>query len=276
MQIEEKNVQTQPITKPNGESFTFNMIEVEGGTFIMGEVNTKHEVKLDSFLAAEYPVTQDLYEFVTGKNPSIFLGKHRPVEQVNWYDAVEFCNALSEIAGLEPCYHLDSSDRDNVKFLRDKNGFRLPTEAEWEYAARGGKHWEAGFEYAGNNDLKKVGWYDENSHRETLPVGLKAPNQLGLYDMSGNVWEWCWDWYDKNYYKAEERNGSFFQKLFGRSNSDSLEGIRTNPLGAKKGIARVVRGGSWFLNYLCRVAYRDYYSPDYWNNYFGFRLFRGL
>jgi len=264
----------QTLTKPNGETFTFNMVEVEGGTFTMG-LNGKldmekpaHEVKLNSFLAAEYPVTQCLYEFVTGKNPSYFLGRRRPVERVSWYDAVEFCNRLSELAGLEAYYIInkDKKDQNNTngkddpKWLVEMNpsalGYRLPTEAEWEYAARGGVRWEDGFEYAGSNDLRKVGWYGENGHKESQPVGLKTPNQLGLYDISGNIYEWCWDWYDGDFY------GSSPSK---------------NPLGAEQGHSRVLRCGSWGnFRRSCRVADRSYYFPYLRNNYFGFRVFSCL
>ncbi|MBT31990.1 MAG: sulfatase-modifying factor protein [Thalassobius sp.] len=262
----------QEVENAKGENLSFNMVEVEGGSFMMGlngqyeDEKPAHEVRIDSFWAAEYLVTQELYEFVVGENPSNFLGKQRPVEQVDWYNAVEFCNALSKLAGLEPYYKIDKiqkdpnneNEEDEKRWLVEINdsskGYRLPTEAEWEYSARGGHSWQEGYEYAGSNNLKEVGWYNENSHAETLPVGTKQSNQLGLYDMSGNVWEWCYDWYDGEYYKNSEDK---------------------NPLGAKKGDDRVVRGGSWFSNNRCRVADRIRYDPDNWSGVRGFRVFQG-
>ena len=218
------------------------------------------------FFVAEYPVTQELYEFVIGTNPSGFFGKQRPVEQVDWYDALVFCNTLSKLSGFDSYYKIDKpkkdlnneNDQDGKKWLVEVNhgskGYRLPTEAEWEYAARGGKYWQDGYEYSGSNKLEEVGWYDDNSHEETLIVGMKQANQLGLYDMSGNVYEWFWDWYDEEYYNNSAKK---------------------NPLGVERGMYRIVRGGSWYdYNYLCRVAYRSRYYPDNRSNLLGFRIFR--
>ena len=138
-----------------------------------------------SILATE--VTQELYESVMDKNPSYFKEeKNLPVEQVSWYDAVGFCNRLSKKAGLAPAYSIDGS---SVEWNRNANGYRLPTVEEWKYAAKGGQE----FKYSGSDNLDEVGWYDKNSEEKTHPVAQKNSNVYGLYDMSGNVWEWCWD-----------------------------------------------------------------------------------
>ena len=131
-------------------------------------------------------VTQKLYESIMGKNPSVFKGENNPVENVSWYDAIEFCNALSEYLGYEPVYTRDGS---SVTWNENANGFRLPTVEEWQYAAKGGQS----YRYAGSDNLGSVGWYNGNSGNISHPVAQKKPNGYGLYDMSGNVCEWCWD-----------------------------------------------------------------------------------
>ncbi|MDX2248820.1 MAG: formylglycine-generating enzyme family protein [Bacteroidia bacterium] len=234
----------RPITLPSG--FTFDMIYIEGGKFMMGSdhpddnifrpATPVHEVKLSDYYLSKYPVTQGLWKAVMGEenNPSFFQGDLRPVEQVSWDETKKFIEKLNSVTGLS---------------------FRLPTEAEWEYAARGGnksKHTV----YSGSNRLEEVGWYDENSHRETKPVGQKLPNELGIYDMSGNVWEWCEDWYSREYYQE-----------------CADKGVVKNPTGPDTGSTRVYRGGSWGNTpQYCRVADRLSISPEARVNYLGFRL----
>jgi sulfatase modifying factor 1 len=208
------------------------MVFVEGGTFQMGsnsgESDEKpvHTVTVSSFFMDKTEVTQAEYRKVMGKNPSSFSGCDAcPVEQVTWHDANTYAK---------------------------KVGKRLPTEAEWEYAARGGNK-SKGYKYSGGWDLDAVGWYDNNSGSKTHPVAQKQPNELGLYDMSGNVWEWCSDWYDKGYYSRSPQ---------------------TDPQGPNSGITPVLRGCSWgYDGFFCRVADRGGGNPDWRNNNSGgFRL----
>ncbi len=235
-----------------------NLTYVEGGVF--ERRSPEHKVKLGGFWIGKYPVTQAEYIKVTGNNPSKFKSdKNKPVEQVSWFDAVAFCNQLNEQYGYPHAYdkegRLLAADGKPVQSIAQVSGFRLPTEAEWEFAARGGKQ-SNGYEYSGGNDLKIVGWYKENAGSKTHPVGSLSPNELGLYDLSGNVWEWCSDWFDEGYYQ-------FCQ------NQEHVE----DPLGPASGSHRVIRGGSWInLAENCRVANRDRNYPDNCNNYVGFRL----
>lgn len=206
------------------------MVPVEGGTFLMGG---KLNVTLSDFEIGKYPVTQKQWRKIIGTNPSHFSGDDLPVENVSWNDAQEFIKQLNVI---DP----------------GKN-YRLPTEAEWEYAARGGRL-SKGYEYAGSNDLNKVGWYCNNSDRKTHSVGQLKPNELGIHDMSGNVCEWCEDWCEHYPDEAEE-----------------------NYSGPQTGIYCVLRGGSWYLNdYNCRSANRVWDYPDLRVNFFGFRVSRHL
>ena len=184
------------------------LVSIEGGNFNMGSYDggddTKpvHMVTLKSFSIGKYPVTQKEYEEVMGYNPSKFMGQNRPVDYVSWYDAIEYCNKLSEKEGLTPAYTIDKSRQDynntnnddNMKWIviwnRSANGYRLPTEAEWEYAAKGGKGSPGNFKYSGSNNINEVAWHKHNSGGTSHDVGTKKPNNLGLYDMSGNVDEW--------------------------------------------------------------------------------------
>ena len=213
------------ITLPTGQSFT--MIYVEGGSFVMGctseqsdcddDERPTHRVMLDSYYIGETEVTQELWRAVMGDNPSKFRGDETklPVEMVSWDDCQLFITLLNRMTGRK---------------------FRLPTEAEWEYAARGGRKSENN-KYAGAPSLDYVGWYTNNSGSRTHDVKSKIPNELGIYDMSGNVYEWCQDWYGSGYY----------------ANSP-----QANPTGPSSGSYRVLRGGSWsnVVAHSCRVAYR--------------------
>ena len=232
------------------------LIFIQGVTFQMGSNNGEsdekpvHSVTVDDFYISKYEVTQKEWKAVMGSNPSYFKGDNLPVEQVSWYDAVEFCNKKSRKEGLTPCY---SGSGKSITCNFNANGYRLPTEAEWEYAVRGGNK-SRNYKYSGSNTIGDVAWYSSNSGSKTHPVGTKQANELGISDMSGNVWEWCWDWYDNDYYSSSPRN---------------------DPTGPSSGSYRVLRGGSWhdFDDY-CRVAHRNFSNPDYSYNDYGFRIVR--
>ena len=206
----------------NGVSF--KMIAVKGGTFQMGSDDgyewekPVHQVTLSDYYIGETEVTQELWNAVMGSNPSYFTGNmQRPVEMVSWNDCQTFISKLNQLTG---------------------GRFLLPTEAQWEYAARGGNK-SKGYTYSGSDAEDDVAWYWYNSDRMTHPVKTKAPNELGIYDMSGNVWEWCSDW-----------SGSY------------SSAAQTDPTGPATGSNRVVRGGGWFFNAtICRVAHRDSSTP---------------
>jgi formylglycine-generating enzyme required for sulfatase activity len=218
---------------------TFEMIPVERGTFIMGGTSEQgsdtatnekpvHRVTLSSYYIGKTEVTQALWQAVMGTNPSRFKGDNLPVERVNWKDCQEFIRKLNSKTGKSFC---------------------LPTEAEWEYAARGGSK-SRNNKYSGSSNLGDVAWYREDSDEQTHPVGMKRPNELGIYDMSGNVWEWCSDWY---------------------SSYDSAS--QTNPVGPNSGTSRVIRGGGWGNNAsYCRVSYRYISRPSDCGNLLGLRL----
>ncbi len=180
-------------------------ILVEGGTFLMGnnldneeeDAKPVHEVTLDSFYISRYEVTQKEFKELMGYNPSNFKGDNNPVENVTWFDTVIYANKLSEKEGLPPYYKIDDIRREKEQIISASitiiggKGYRLPTEAEWEYAAWGGIK-SNGTRYSGSNDIREVAWYKES---RTSPVGKKISNELEIYDMNGNVSEWCWDWY---------------------------------------------------------------------------------
>lgn len=211
----------------NGVSF--DIMRVEGGTFEMGSDDPEaeederpvHSETVKDFYIGSTEVTQELWEAVVGSNPSNFKGEKLPVENVSWNDCKRFCERLSDLTGRQ---------------------FRLPTEAEWEYAARGGNR-SNGYKYSGSNDAGFVAWYDENSNEQTHPVALKQPNELGLYDLSGNVCEWTSGFYSSNY--RFKRGGSF----------------------------RVYRGSSCLSDARrCRPAFRDGLSPDCRGDFLGLRV----
>ncbi len=234
----------------------YGMIFIQGGTYQMGSTDGDsderpvHTVTVSDFYMSKYEVTQKLYEELMGTNPSYFTGENLPVELISWYDAVAFCNALSDKEGLTPVYTINGT---SVTWDQNADGYRLPTEAEWEYAAGGGSSNRS--KWAGTDSessLSNYAWYNSNSGSQTHPAGTKEPNSLGLYDMSGNVLEWCWDWY-------------------GTYSSSS----QTNPAGPVSGPSRVLRGGSWVSSATyCRVAYRYSNAPSRRHNLVGFRLVR--
>lgn len=243
-----------------GKSSLLTLIEVEGGSFIMGteegEKNERpaHEVTVGDFYISSTEITQAQWVEVMGENPvaedsSYGVGEEYPVYLVSWTDAVAFCNAMSERDGLDPAY---SGSGSGLTCDFTSEGYRLPTEAEWEYAARGGAE-SAGYLYAGSNDLDEVGWYSLNSDGASHPVGTKAPNELGIYDMSGNLWEWCWDYYGARYY--EEAPSDF-------------------PTGPESATYRVLRGGSRAIVEKSNRVYFRYYGAHRSDESTGFRVVR--
>ena len=216
---------------PNVKTFyancvSFEMVEVRGGTFRMGATSEQvsdaesdekpvHSVTLSGYYIGKTEVTQALWKAVMGSNPIRFKGDNLPVEWVSWNDCQEFIRKLNALTG---------------------QNFRLPTEAEWEFACRGGNN-SRGYKYSGSNYIDNVAWYDGNSGKKTHPVATKLPNELGIYDMTGNVWEWCSDWYGRKY----------------------SSGAQANPKGPYDGSYRVSRGGCCRSNAgFCRSSRRDY------------------
>lgn len=234
------------------------MTLVKGGTFKMGNSYEDvfedelpvHSVTLNDFYIGTYEVIQSEWNSVMGSNPSNFKGENFPVDNISWYDAIEFCNKLSEKEKLTPCYKIGRNRK--VTFNQTANGYRLPTEAEWEYAARGGQY-SRGYVYAGGNSIDAVAWYKNNSIGTSHATGMKVANELGLYDMSGNLWEWCWDWYSNSYPNISE----------------------TNPTGVPFGTERCRRGGGWhIISKSCRLTNRLGTPPSMSFNYVGMRLVR--
>ena len=274
------------LIKGNDPIVNTNMARIPAGTFMMGSLatepgretnETQHSVTLTkSFYMGKYPVTQAQYEAVMGSNPSSFTGNNLPVEYVSWYDALVFCNKLSMMEGLTPAYSIDGKTDpaewgavptgsnaiwDAVTIVSGSTGYRLPTEAQWEYACRANT--TTAFNWGTNTiDSSKANYNASNVDANNLTagtylgktseVGSYAPNAWGLYDMHGNVFEWCWDWY-----------GSY------------SSGAQTDPTGAVSSGSRVLRGGSWnYFGRYARSARRDYDVPDRRRNDFGFRLVR--
>lgn len=250
-----------------------DLVFIKGGTFVNKKSNLYGKrITVKGFYIGRYEVTEREWAEVMGSNPSKFKGNDLPVEMISWYDCIEYCNKRSIKEGLQPYYNIDrkkkdpgnESKTDSLKWTvttnPGANGYRLPTEEEWEYAAGGGQLSKS-YTYSGSDDINKVAWYwrnsginyltgfwnypaVENNHDKPQPVGEKTPNELGLYDMSGNVREWCWDWF-----------------------GDSLVN--------KKGSARAVRGGGWLgAGFCCASSFREKLSPESRYDDMGLRVCR--
>ena len=241
----------RPVLRPK-------MLQLPPGDFRMGSLDGADDEKpvrivhlTKGFALSETEVTQAQYRAVMGNNPSLFKDKpdsgQRSVEQVSWFDAVNYCNRLSELEGRKPCYTIQGEQVEWPDAACP--GYRLPTEAEWEYAARA----DQTYQYAGSDELDRVAWHEGNASNTTHPVAQKAPNAWFLYDLSGNVWEWVWDRY-----------------------SDSYQGAETqDPRGTRNGDNRVLRGGAFFFGAVnARVSDRAGFGPAYRGNDAGFRLAR--
>ena len=242
------------ISSPGETRVSGNMVLVDGGEFLMGgnelpdDEEPVHEVTLNPFYMGKFEVTQAEWQAVMGNNPSLFKGDRLPVERVDWYEAIEYCNKKSKMEGLSPCY-LGSGDSVTCHF--DADGYRLPTEAEWEFACGGGVE-SGGASYSGSSNPGEVAWYEANSGFKTQTVGRKKSNELGVYDMSGNVKEWCWDRYGEDYYNT---------------------GPADNPPGPAAGKRRAYRGGSALeTEMLLRLTRRFSSPPGYKNFDLGLRL----
>jgi formylglycine-generating enzyme required for sulfatase activity len=241
---------SSPAGKTAGES-QIEMVRIPGGRFMMGDKDevdaTPHEVVVNPFYIDKHLVTQEQYQKLMGDNPARWKGPKNPIEQVRWSDGVKFCNARSLAEGLQSCYDLKTWQCDF-----GANGYRLPTEAEWECACRAGTQTA----YFFGNDASRLtdyAWFDKNSGGHPQPTGQKKPNPWGLYDMVGNVWQWCNDFYKVDYYQGSPQE---------------------NPRGPKEGENKVVRGGAWkFSGDNCRSGYRYNEAPGYVDVCFGYDIY---
>lgn len=249
------------------------MVNVGGGIFVMGNKENYEEdeiqenlISVDDFWIGNYEVTQMEWEMIMGNNPSRHKGDLLPVDNISWYDAIEFCNKKSIKEELSTCYIIDKNNKDpnNLNYRDEikwkvscdftKSGYRLPTEAEWEYAAKGGIK-SMGYIYSGSNDLYEAAWFYQNSDKESHLIGQKISNELELYDMSGNVYEWCWDWFD----------------VFGEIRN------KVNPNGPVQGKYRVMRGGCMNNKEDECTSFNRTLKPAYENlSKYGLRLVRSV
>ena len=255
-------------------SFTENtpvnfMVKVEGGTFKMGskdsdnsadnDEQTEHTVTVKDFELCKFEVTVWQWKQYVKANklkmpekPTWGFQDNYPINNITWEEAVSYCNWLSKKEKLTPVY---TQQGPNIFCNFNANGYRLPTEAEWEYAAKGGNK-AKDTKFSGSTSVNDIAWHKANSKGTPHTVGTKLPNEIGIYDMSGNVWEWCWDWYNKDYYKIEDGN---------------------NPKGPTMGERKSVRGGSWDskINYL-RPANRISTIPSKTHEFYGFSVARSI
>jgi len=249
---------------------TSQIVFVQGGTF---SISNHYTVSLSNFYISNFPISQEQWTFIMEGNPngidiypSYFVDQIKnPVETVTWYEAIIYCNRRSIREGLNPVYSKEGSTNsdtwgtpptylsnnwDSIEMDMTKNGYRLPTEMEWLFAAKGG-NLSLRFTYAGSFNIDEVAWYNENSSQSTQQVGLKKTNELGIYDMSGNVWEWCWDW----------------------ESPDFPDGVVFNPTGPANGEYRIQKGGSWWHDeFRCEIVYRGRAQPNYKYYTSGFRI----
>lgn len=238
-----KNTPLDPKMVELLKSIEDKMVKVDGGNFTMGCVivqdtecyaqeKPRHIVTLNTYYIDKFDITQKEWKAVMGTSPAAKYCADCPVVNVTWFEAQEFINKLNQMS--------------------NKN-YRLPTEAEWEYAAKGGNK-SHGYKYAGGNEARTVAWYDSTISKTVHPVGQMAPNELGLFDMSGDVWQWCSDWFNDKYYSTSPSS---------------------NPTGPARGTTRCVRGGSWWGPMRdCRVANRDQFPPESKDDDVGFRIVR--
>lgn len=256
------DINQENVTRFKYKTVNIDMIKLDGGFFDYGKNGSfgGNSTYVNDFEICSVEVIQKLYMDVMESTPSHNIGKQFPVERINWFDAVYFCNELSIVLGLEPCYSLNGKTdpkkwnyvvggkkiNGDLKCNFSANGFRLPTEVEWEYAARGGKL-NRSYKYSGSDDLDEVSWSEYNSFAKSHIVATKKANDLGIYDMSGNVWEWCWDSFAKDATAQEVAN------------------TKSN---------KVIRGGGFSHESYCSLDYRETANPFATFNYVGFRICR--
>lgn len=253
---DKEQTETDPLSSEKIENLPIRLVHVKGDTLVIGSMAPEakadefplKEIGLKDFYIGVYEVTQREWKMVFPSNPSLFKDDYKPVENVSFYEAIEFCNLKSELDNLQPCYEY----RDNELFCDfNANGYRLPTEAEWEFAAKEGQRYSP-YLYSGTSDFQEAGWFLGNSSAQTQQVGQKKPNKLGVYDLNGNIFEWVWNWYSSYSYR-----------------------IRDPYRGPDSGSDKVIRGGSWYHSTGdMRNTNRGYAKPFTKSNYIGFRVAR--